>query len=434
MNYLEAWQKYENLSYEDLPENVRRVAHQCVLDWFGCALAGSREPLSGILRDEFSHRNGNCQVLGSNLSLEPATAALVNGASGHALDFDDTNARVMCHATAPLFPAVLAMAEEIGASGAQLITAFVVGVEIEGRIGNAIGPQHYRKGWHATGTFGTFGAAAGVAHLLKLDQQAYATAMALAASAASGIKANFGTMTKPYHAGQAAERGLIAARLAARGFTANPDAINGNQGYIQAAGVGEIDQPKLKSLADKWMILDSLFKFHAACHLTHASIESILQLRDKLDASSIQSTKLCVHPDLLDVCGIEAPRTGLEGKFSLRANAALAWLGLDTSDPETYVDEVICRDDVQTALQRVSVDTSTQMNGMQTSVICVDHDQETHEASWDTGVPCKDLNLQENRLKRKFDRLSAPILGSSNGLGDLLLHLGEQSSLEALWA
>ena len=235
--------------------------------------------------------------------------------------------------------------------------------------------------------------------------------MALAASAASGIKANFGTMTKPYHAGQAAERGLIAARLAARGFTANPDAINGNQGYIQAAGVGEIDEPKLKGLADKWMILDSLFKFHAACHLTHASIESILQLRDKLDDSSIQSTELRVHPDLLDVCGIEAPRTGLEGKFSLRANAALAWLGMDTSDPETYVDEVICRDDVQSALQRVIVETSTQMSGMQTSVTCVDHDQKTHEAGWDSSIPCKDLNLQENRLRRKFDRLSAPIVG-----------------------
>lgn len=433
MNYLEAWQKYKHLTYQDLPEDVSRVAHHCLLDWFGCALAGSREPSSGILRNEFAHRKGNCRIIGSDLSLEPATAALLNGASGHALDYDDTNARVMCHATAPLLPAVLSMAEEIGASGAEIITAFVVGVEIEGRIGNALGPQHYRKGWHATGTVGTFGSAAGVAHLLKLDQDAYAAAMALAASAASGVKANFGTMTKPYHAGQAAERGLIAARLAARGFTANQDAINGNQGYIQAAGVGHIDESRLQQMADEWLILESLFKFHAACHLTHASIEGILRLRETLDASSIQSTKLRIHPDLLDVCGIECPSTGLEGKFSLRANAALAWLGFDTSDPETYADEVIGRGDVQSFLQRVRVETDAQVSVMQTSVTCVDHDQNLHEASWDTGIPCKDLSLQEHRLRAKFQRLSAPIVGATSGLEDLLLGLGEQPSVDALW-
>ena len=282
MDYLAAWQKFADLTYADIPEHVKAVAHQCVLDWFGCAMAGSEEPLASILREEFAHRTGQCSIIGADLNLEPATAALLNGASGHALDFDDTSASVGCHATAPVFPAVLAAAEQMGASGAELMAAFIVGVEIEGRVGNAIGGEHYLKGWHTTATYGTFGAAAGVAHLMKLDADQYATAMGLAASAAAGVKANFGTMTKPYHAGQAAERGLLAARLAARGFTANPDAINGNQGYVQAAGTGSVNTARLAKIADEWLILDSLFKYHAASYLTHAAIESGLRCARKI--------------------------------------------------------------------------------------------------------------------------------------------------------
>ncbi|MCY4041727.1 MAG: MmgE/PrpD family protein [Gammaproteobacteria bacterium] len=425
MDYLQAWNKYGRLTYEDLPDDVKTVAHQCVLDWFGCALAGSREPLSGILRDEFSHRQGRCQVLGSKLRLDPATAALLNGASGHALDYDDTSAAVGCHATAPVWPAVMAIAEEIGASGAELMTAFVVGVEIEGRIGNAIGAKHYLNGWHTTATYGTFGAAAGVAHLLKLDAGQYAKAMALAASAASGVKANFGTMTKPYHAGQAAERGLIAARLAARGFTASADAVNGKQGYVQAAGIGSVNSARLEQIADSWLILDSLFKYHAACYLTHATIDSVKGLRKQHDASSLKGLELSVNPSILDICGICEPKTGLEGKFSLRANAALAWLGHDTSNPETYADEVICRDDVQATLAKVRVSTDESLTQMQTRVHCATDGNDVQEAYCDTSVPCRDLSLQGARLEAKFDALSAPLAGDTARLCHRILRLAD---------
>ncbi len=432
MDYLQAWDKYGHLTYDDLPEEVKTVAHQCVLDWFGCALAGSREPLSGILRDEFSLRQGRCRVLGSNLHLDPATAALLNGASGHALDYDDTSAAVGCHATAPVLPAVLAIVEEIGASGAELMTALVVGVEIEGRIGNAIGPKHYLNGWHTTATYGTFGAAAGVAHLLKLDTSQYATAMALAASAASGVKANFGTMTKPYHAGQAAERGLVAARLAARGFTANADAVNGNQGYVQAAGIGRVNSARLEQIADSWLILDSLFKYHAACYLTHATIDSVIGLRKQLQASSLQGLELSVNPSILDICGIAEPKTGLEGKFSLRANAALAWLGHDTSNPETYADEVICRDDVQATLAKVRVASDEALTQMQTRVHCATDQSEELNAFSDTSIPCPDLAAQGERLAAKFDALSAPLVRDPASLRDQILHLSDLDSINTL--
>ena len=162
MDHLQAWKKYKNLSYDDLPDDVVKVANQCILDWFGCATAGAKEPLSGILRDVFGHRSGECTVIGSDLKLDAQTAALLNGASGHALDYDDTGSRTHCHSTAPVIPAALSVAEELGASGKELVTAFVVGVEVLGRIANSMGGDHYATGWHTTATYGAFGATAAV--------------------------------------------------------------------------------------------------------------------------------------------------------------------------------------------------------------------------------------------------------------------------------
>ena len=195
MNHLDAWKKFGNISVSDLPADVVTVAEHCVLDWFGCAVAGSREPLAKILFDEFGNRQGPCGVVGANLRVDAPTAALLNGAIGHALDYDDTGLGVGCHSTAPVLPAILAVSEEIGATGADMIAALVAGVEIQGRIHLSMGTDHYTRGWHTTATYGTFGATAAVAHLLKLDEEAYWSAMGLAASHASGVKANFGTMT-----------------------------------------------------------------------------------------------------------------------------------------------------------------------------------------------------------------------------------------------
>lgn len=410
MDHLAAWRRFAELRYSDLPQDVQTIAQHCLMDWFACALAGSAEPLADILRDEFGHRAGPCTLIGTRQTTDAATAALLNGAAGHALDFDDTNFAIGCHATAPVLPAVLAAAEEIGADGRRLLTAFVVGVEVEGRIGNAIGPEHYAKGWHSTSTYGVFGAAAGVAHLLGLTLEHYGRALGLAASQASGLKANFGTMTKPFHAGHAAERGLLSARLAARGFTANANAFTANQGLVQAAGNGDANHAKLKDIADAWLIRGTLFKYHAACHLTHAAIEGALRLRAKVAADDLANVTLTVHPGLLDVCGIEAPKTGLEAKFSLAGATAMALLGLDTSDKRTFVDEVVASAPVQALLPKIQVQTDDRLQRTQTLVQCVDKAQTAFEHRHDTAAPAGDLAGQGERLRRKFDNLCADAL------------------------
>ena len=405
MDHLAAWDKYGPMTYDDLPDHVVQVANQCVLDWFGCALAGSTEPLSEILRNQFGHRSGACTVIGSDLQIEAPTAALLNGAAGHALDYDDTGSSVGCHSTAPVLPAVLAVAEEIGASWKALIAAFVVGVEIEGRINHAMGRDHYPRGWHTTATYGTFGATAAVAHLLKLPKDQYATAMGLAASHACGVKANFGTMTKPYHPGHSAESGVNCARLAAAGFTANPDAVLGNQGFVQAASNPEDASERLAAIADEWLILGTLFKYHAACHLTHSAIESVLKLRTSLSVDDLSSLTITVNPQLLDVCGVPEPKTGLEGKFSLRGTASLALNGIDTANPETFVDEVISSAPVQGLIDKVTVETDDSLTSFQSKVVWVDAEQNVHTEFRDLSEPVTDYDEQGDKLTGKFASL-----------------------------
>lgn len=410
MDHLQAWDKYWQLDYAALPDDVRAVAHQCVLDWYGCALAGSTEPLAEILRTQFGYRKGDCAVIGSDLRLDAPTAALLNGASGHALDFDDTGARTLCHSTAPVLPAVLAVAEETDASSEELIVAFVTGVEIAGRVGQMMGTDHYPRGWHSTATLGTFGATAAVARLLCLDKESYAVAMGLAASHAGGVKANFGTMTKPYHAGHAAESGINCARLAAAGFSANPEAVSGNQGFVQAASNAAADSrasERLAAAADEWMILGTLFKYHAACHLTHSAIENVLKLKAEHSVDELSSLTISVHPGLLNVCGIPEPRTGLEGKFSLTGTASLALNGIDTSNPRTFVDEVIASEPVQQLLARISVETDKSLGQFQSRVVWVDAQQAAHEAFNDLSLPVTDYAAQGEKLDAKFDSLCA---------------------------
>jgi len=407
MDHLQAWEKYQTLTFDDLPEDVVKVANQCIQDWYGCALVGSKEPLADILRGQFGHRSGQCSVIGSDLKLDAPTTALLNGASGHALDFDDTGSRTHCHSTAPVLPALLAVCEEIGASGKDLITAFVVGVEVLGRIAFAMGPDHYARGWHTTATYGVFGATAGVSHLLGLNDVQYGVAMGLAASHAGGVKANFGTMTKPYHPGRSAENGINCAQLAAAGFTANPEAVLGNQGFVQAASTASDRSEALAAIADEWLILGTLFKYHAACHLTHATIESILTLRGDLAATDLSSMMLRVNPGLLDVCGIENPVTGLEGKFSLRGTAALALTGIDTSSPATFVDSVIASDQVQELIEKVTVETDPELTQFQTKVVWIDKAQNSHESFTDLSKPAQDLIEQGRKLNLKFNGLCA---------------------------
>jgi 2-methylcitrate dehydratase PrpD len=412
------WTRYGLLELEDVPSEVRTVALHCVTDWYGCALAGSAEPGPQILLAELGEISGPAWLVGSNRRTGVLQAALINGTAGHALDFDDTSTVMNGHPTAPVMPAALALAEELGSSGSSLIAAYVAGAEVEAQLGVAMGGSHYARGWHATSTIGVFGAAAAASRLLRLDRERFGHALGLAASQSSGVKANFGTMTKPFHAGHAAQCGLLSARLAARGFTSDLAALGSRQGLAQAAGSGSLHLDRLSAYTNRWAVSETLFKYHAACYLTHAAIDATLELRDELEDDPIESVTVTVHPSLLNVCAISQPTTGLEAKFSLSANIAFALLGSDTTNTETYSDTAVTDPDLNRLARLVSIETDDDMAVTSTNV-SVTTRRGLHECLQDSGTPAVDLDLQGARLSAKFLGLASPRLGPKAASGTL---------------
>ena len=398
------------VALEHVPPEVSAVAKHCLLDWLGVALAGSREPLSEILAAELDASGSREATLFGRLDRVSAlAAALMNGAAGHALDLDDTHLTMTGHPTAPVAPAVLALAERLDSSGADLLTAFIAGVEVECRLGALIGPSQYARGWHTTGTLGTFGAAAGCARLLSLDQRRWLHALGIAGTQASGLQAVFGTMCKPLHAGRAAANGLLSALLAARDFTSSSDIVEAYRGFGPSA------EPRgaVEAVGDRWLIPQTLFKHHAACYLTHGVLDSALMLRNEhgIAADDVAAIDVLVAPGVLEVANVEEPRTGLEAKFSLRGLTAMALLGDDTADPAAYNDQRMASPDLVAMRDRVRVSAGKVRTTAGTVRLCTTDGREL-VASVDASVPSANLGQQGERLRKKFDVLAGPIVGN----------------------
>src|SRR4051794_39412885 len=331
-------------TFEALPDDVVEVARQCIIDWFGVTVAGSREPVTCILLDDLRDQGlgtAGVTVVGHASRLPQLEAAIVNGTASPALDYDDVNEAMVGPPTVPILAGLLALAESRHAHGRDVITAFVAGYEAECRIGRAVGVEHYQRGFHATGTVGTFGAAAACARLLGLDAATTAVALGVAGAQAAGLKSLFGTMGKPLHAGKASSNGLLAARLAARGFTATAEVLETEQGFGEAAAGGIDDERGRREPRATWHLRDNLFKYHAACFQTHSSIEGLRRLRDLEGLTVDDVDRVVVHADpmQLRMCAIAEPLTGLQVKFSLRHTAALVLSGRDTAAIATYTDE-----------------------------------------------------------------------------------------------
>ena len=296
--------------------------------YVGCGIAGASDELVAILLAEMQEQGGDeaASVLGHAGRLPVASAAMVNGAASHALDFDDVNLAMPGHPSVAILPALLALAEERGSSGADVLTAFVAGYELQCRIGRTIAPGHYDGlGFHATATVGSFGAAAACAHLLGLDADRFATALGIAGTQAAGLKSMFGTMCKPLHAGKAAYHGLMAAKLAARGFTSRTDVVECGQGFARTHSPDFNPERAFDTPPSGWWIASNLFKYHASCYMTHAAIEAARKLREQHGFAPDQVERIAVRlEESCDrICNIPAPVTGLEAKFSLRLTTAM---------------------------------------------------------------------------------------------------------------
>jgi 2-methylcitrate dehydratase PrpD len=396
----------------DLPPAAPTVAKQCLLDWIGVALAGRGEPLVRILLEELAPGDdaSGVSILGHGRRARIDDAVLINGAMGHALDFDDV-IMPMGHPTVPVAPVVFALAEQRRASGAAALEAFILGVETECRIARLLGPSHYARGWHSTATTGTFGAAAAAAHLLGVEGAALTHAFGLAGTQAAGLKSCFGTMSKPLHPGKAAQNGLLAARLAARGFTSDTDILASAQGFAATQSTTADPEAALADRAQPW-VAEALFKYHAACYLTHDSIEAanLLRVEEAITPEVIAAVSVQVPPGHLGVCNIQAPASGLECKFSLRMTTALALAGEDTFQEALFSDATARRPDLVALRDRVSIDPIRVGRGCVVTVRL--QDGRTLSRTGDVSQPLRDLAAQQEKLEHKFRHLTRSALGA----------------------
>jgi 2-methylcitrate dehydratase PrpD len=347
-------------SFDKLPEATVRAARRAILDTLGVTLAGAVEPTAERVRAMIEHRRAGQEatIAGTALRGSVEDAALANGTASHALDYDDVQASLSGHPSAPILSAALALAEKQHASGAALLAAFVIGVEIESKLGRAVNPAHYEVGWHATSTLGTIGAAAAAAKLLGLSTGQTAHALAIAATMSSGIKANFGTDCKPLHVGHAARCGLEAAALAQAGFTGNPRALEHVDGFGSTHGGSSKPQwdetttglGKPHEVADPGIGV----KRYPACASTHQALDATLALADEhaIDPATVEKVECAVHYMAPHQLIYDRAETGLQGKFSMPYCVSVALLERSVGLAD-FTDERARRADVQEFMPKV---------------------------------------------------------------------------------
>ncbi|MGP3533159.1 MmgE/PrpD family protein [Microbacterium sp. RD1] len=426
------------LRYEDLPPDVVTVAKQCVLDLVGVTVAGAREPAPSVLSDVLrgSAPAGTSPLIGGNGFASLLDAALINGTAGHALDYDDVSVPMVGHPTVPVLPAVFAHAVSRELTGAQFLTALVAGLEAEIRLARALGSDHYARGFHTTSTTGAVGAAAGSAHALGLDAAATATALGIGATQASGIKASFGSDAKPLNAGRAAAAGALAALLAEAGFTASADALGSPQGMLAAFSDATDTTELERAFGPHWEVPDLLFKYHAACYLTHSSIDASLALRDAVSVDDIERIVVDIPTGHLDVCAIADARTGLEGKFSLAYVCARALVSGKVGMSE-FTDDAVADPAVRALAARVELRPDTGRARFTSTVSIFSGATETSR-SFDVSRRRWTSRPEEQwePLRVKFLDLVTPALGESAGYGlyDAIVALESAENLEAVAA
>lgn len=402
----------QTIGSNSIEEPVAAVAEQCILDWMGVALAGVDEAPAVYLRTLVQQDRARpvSTLIGSRTGTSVRQAALSNGTSGHALDYDDVNLALQGHATAVVLPAAFAVAEGEGASGIDFVRAFVAGYEATCILGQYMGRSHYAKGFHSTATLGCVGAAVASSILLKLPLDGIVRAIGIAGTQASGLKAQFGTMSKPLHAGKASESGVLAAYLARCGVTSREDLLEARQGFA-AAMDGEGDAERAFALPQRGAhIFDNIFKFNASCLGTQGTIEALRQLQDThgITANQVTRIEIDVERGADSMCNITKPTSGMEMQFSLRFAAALVLAQEDTTVPATFCDANARRQDLQSLASKVHVQLMpASWPLLLTTVRVFMEDGRVFANSVDLGRPCLDVAAQKTRLLDKFGRLTS---------------------------
>ena len=443
-------------SVQDLPDDVVALGKKSILDGIGLALSGSVAHSGALVRrhlDDLGLAPGSATVIGAGRKVAPRFAAFANGVGIHADDYDDTQLAVaadrvyglLTHPTAPALPAALAMGETLGASGAAVMLAYHLGVEVECKIAEAIAPRHYQTGFHATATCGTFAAASAAASLLGFDVETTTRALSIAGSQSAGLRENFGTMTKPFHAGRSSESGVAAAQFAAIGWTATDKILEAPRGFFSAAGGGYDADAIRNRLGDPWTFANPgvSIKPHPSGSLTHPGMTEMARLIREHDikAADVKHVRIGTNSNMPNALIHHRPQDELQAKFSMEFCMAILLLDRKAGLGE-FTDATTQREDVKAMIEKVDfvVDDKAEKAGYHKMTTIIDitlnDGRVIHgEADFGKGSPANPMSYDEvaNKFRENADhgRLSG---AAADEVVSLVRDLESQPSLERLMA
>ncbi|MEX0339727.1 MAG: MmgE/PrpD family protein [Arenibacterium sp.] len=393
-------------------ETAMKVTRLSVLDWVAVGRAGADEPVAKILRDMTLSEAGATQatLFGSDQRVPARAAALVNGTTSHALDYDDTHFAHIGHPSVAVLPAALAIGETLQSSLPDVLEAALVGMELSIRVGIWLGRPHYQTGYHQTATAGAFGATAAAGRLLGLTLEQMRHALAISTTRASGLKVQFGTMGKPYNAGIAASNGVECAQLASRGFLSNPESMDSPFGFAATHHGTAAREEAVRGMGDEWLFEEVLHKFHACCHGLHAVLEAARDL-DVAEPEIAEMTAY-THPRWMSVCNQLAPDTGLGAKFSFRTVLAMTALGQDTGALDTYSERVCAMPKLKALRERIDVREDAELSETAARLVVVRRDGIRLEAENDL-MNLMPMSARETRLRGKATTLIGSEMASN---------------------
>jgi 2-methylcitrate dehydratase PrpD len=411
---------------DDLPADVIALGKKSILDGLGLALSGAVAESGHLVRRHLADlglREGSATVIGTPLRVAPRFAAFANGVGIHADDYDDTQLAVasdrvyglLTHPTAPALPAALALAELVGADGRATMLAYHLGVEVECKIAEAIDPRHYQTGFHATATCGTFAAAAAAAKLMGLDAEATARALSIAGSQSAGLRENFGTMTKPFHAGRAAESGVAAAQFAGIGWTATDKILEAPRGFFRAAGGGYDANAIHGKLGSPWTFANPgiSIKPHPSGSLTHPGMTEMLRLirEHGIRAGDVKRVRVGTNQNMPNALIHHRPQNELQAKFSMEFCMAILLVEGRAGLAE-FTDEVVLRPDVQAMIEKIDfvIDEEAERAGYHKMTTLIDIETMdgrtiSGRADFGKGSPANPMSYEE--VAEKFHECAA---------------------------
>jgi 2-methylcitrate dehydratase PrpD len=422
---------------DEIPDDVLHESTRCLLDHLGLAIAGATEPAAGIAREQCRILGGDPQAraLGTADRLRVTDAALVNGIACHALDFDDTHVPTILHPTTPMYAAGTALAEWRGSRGIDLLAAHSLGYELSARVSNALYPEHYDAGWHMTGTTGALASATVAIRLLGLGGVTATHCLSIAATQASGHREQFGTMTKPFHAGHAAQAGVWAGLLAAGGFTAAPDPLQGRRGMFAVMSSTSTPADLVDGLGERWQIFDNGVKPYACGVVIHPAVDAVrdLAVRKGLAADQIEKIELHVHPLVRELTGKTDPRTGLEGKFSVTFACSIALLDGEAGEAQ-FSDTAVHRADVRALMAKIEVIPDPKVPHTQAGATALTLDGESVQTWVDHARGTPGNRLTDDELRDKFHGLADGAIGRDQAerLADAAFSLKTTGSIDAM--